>query len=147
MDGALARVRLSAAGFVMLLEIHREPPPTQEVLAARLSLGAGTVSEQLQRLAGSGLVRRNRARRGGAHAGLPPGGGAHAVPPAPVATLTARGVGVLSRAEEIAVRVERAWARRLAGREDPRSKGPIVGLRRWLTNSRAALAAQTAADG
>jgi len=122
MDRALAIVPLSAAGFVVLLAIERDAPPTQEALARRLSLGAGTVSEQLRRLERSGLVRRNPAR------------------------LTERGAIVLAEAEVIAVRVECAWARRLAAAHgDPHSRGPACGLRRWLSESLAAIGGDRAA--
>jgi hypothetical protein len=141
MDGALAIVRLTAAGFVVLLALDREAPPTQEALARALSLRAAAVSDQLRRLERASLVRRNPARRGGAHPGL--GAALPAVARAaacPTATLTERGATVLARAEVIAVRVERAWARRLAaGGPDPTSVGRTVGLRRWLTESRLAV--------
>jgi len=148
MDRALGFVPLSACGFVVLLAIATEVPPTQEALARRLSLGAGAMSEQLRRLERSGLLRRNPARWGahsgsgaGAHSGS--GAGVHSGSDAglPAATLTERGAAVLAKAEEIAVRVERSWARRLAaGGDDPRSVARALGLRRWLTESRAALA-------
>ncbi len=145
MDRALSVVPLSACGFVVLLTIEREAPLTQGTLARTLSVGAATLSEQLRRLERSGLLRRNPARRGGA-----PRGGAHSASGAdqPEATLTDRGAAVLSAAEEIAVRVERAWARRLAAAgNDPQSVGRAVGLRRWLTESRAALADGAGASG
>lgn len=139
MDKALAFTRLSAAGFVILLAIAREAPPTQETLARGLALGRGSVSEQLRRLERSGLVRRNPARRGGAHPG-------HA-PVLPVATLTDLGAAVLAEAEGIAARVEREWARRLAAAGDsPWPVARALGLRRWLTESRAALAKQVSGD-
>jgi DNA-binding MarR family transcriptional regulator len=133
MDRELAIVRLSAAGFVVLLAIDRDAPPTQEALARGLSLGDGTVSDQLRRLERNGLVLRNPARRGGSHSGR------GAAPP--VAALTDRGVKVLAEAEEIAANVEREWARRLAtAGDDPGSIGRALGLRRWLTESRMVLA-------
>ena len=141
MDRALAIVPLSAAGFVVLLAISREAPPTQEALARRLSLGAGTLSEQLRRLERSGLVRRNPARRGGSHPGGAHPDGAHPARGEPAAALTARGAIALAEAEDIAVRVERAWARRLSrAAGDPDSRGRACGLRRWLTEGRAAIA-------
>jgi len=148
MDQALAIVPLSAAGFVVLLAIDREAPPTQEALARRLSLGAGTLSEQLRRLERSGLVRRNPARRGGSHPGGAHPDGAHPARGEPAAALTARGAIALAEAEDIAVRVERAWARRLSrAAGDPDSRGRACGLRRWLTESRAAIAGGDRATG
>jgi len=139
MDQALAFAPLSAAGFVVLLAIAREAPPTQEALARGLALRAGSMSDQLRRLERGGLVRRNPARRGGAHPG--PAAGLAA------ATLTDRGVTVLAAAEAIAARVERDWARRLAAAGDsPWPVARALGLRRWLAESRAALAGQRHGD-
>jgi DNA-binding transcriptional ArsR family regulator len=136
MDQALAFTRLSAAGFVVLLAIARDAPPSQEALARGLALGPASVSEQLRRLEQSGLVRRNPARRGGAHPASVAGLRA--------ATLTDLGEAVLVEAEAIAARVERAWARRLAAAGDsPWPVARALGLRRWLTESRAAIAGQT----
>ena len=139
MDQALAFTRLSAASFVVLLNIARESPPSQEALARGLALTPGSLSDQLLRLERSGLVRRNPARRGGGH----PGSAARL----PTATLTDRGVAVLAEAEAIAARVERGWARRLADSADsPWPVARALGLRRWLTESRAALTKQTRRD-
>ena len=133
MDQALAFTRLSAAGFVILLAIARDAPPSQEALARGLALGPASVSEHLRRLERNGLVRRNPARRGGAHRRSAVGLRA--------ATLTDLGQSVLAEAEGIAARVERAWARRLAATGDsPWPVARALGLRRWLTESRAAIA-------
>ncbi|MFI5212936.1 MAG: MarR family transcriptional regulator [Gemmatimonadales bacterium] len=122
MDRALAIVPLSARGFAALYEIATEPEPesggtplTQRALAARLGLGASTVSELLARLRRRGLVRGT--------------------------TVTEAGRAALAHAERVATRLEDDWSRRLdaaAGSAVPGLRRQ--GLRRWLAESRAALA-------
>ena len=120
MDRTLAIVPLTARGFAALAEIAREPPRTQGILAARLGLEPSTTSELLARLERRGLLNRG---------------------PKPI-VLTDRGAAALAAAERIGTRVEDAWARRLA-----QAAGSLLGdarhqgLRRWLTESRAALLA------
>lgn len=132
MDQALAVVPLSARGLVTLLEVEKEPNPTQAHLSQRLALGPGTTSEMLRRLERRGLVRRNPARRGGRRPQTP--GTLQAV------TLTEAGRAALTEAVGIAANVEDDWARRLGGTGESTLPGlRAYGLRRWLALSLAAL--------
>jgi DNA-binding MarR family transcriptional regulator len=132
MDQALAVVPLSARGFVTLLEIEHRPIPTQAHLARRLGLGRGTTSDLLRRLERAGMVRRDPARRGGRRP-LPPGR-------QEAATLTETGRAALAEAVRIAGQIEDDWARRLGGSGESAMPGlRAYGLRRWLTESAAAL--------
>lgn len=132
MDHALAIVSLTARGFVALLLIAGDPVPTQADLAHRLALEPSTTSELLGRLARRKLVRRDPARRGGRR--CPP---RHT---GPAVVLTRTGEAVLAEAARIATTVEEDWARRLAiGAGSPFTGMRAYGLRRWLTESTAAL--------
>lgn len=132
MDRALAVVPLSARGFVTLLEVEKEPIPTQAHLARCLRLRPGTTSDLLRRLEQGGLVRRDPARRGGRRP-QPPG-------PREAVTLTEAGQAALAKAVGIAAKVEDEWARRLGRPGDRTIPGlRAYGLKRWLTESAAAL--------
>ena len=121
-DRALRVVGLSARGFLVLAEIHREPPRTQRVLARRLGLEPSTTNELLGRLARRRLVRRK-----------------------PRPALTDEGLAALERAAGAVEALERRWAQRLCDASGsprvPGWPGPVYGLRRWLRESRAALSA------
>ncbi len=120
MDRALAIVPLTGRGFAALAEIAREPPRTQGILAARLGLEPSTTSELLARLERRGLLSRR---------------------PKPI-VLTDAGAAALAAAERIATKVEDAWARRLAQAAGSQlGDARHQGLRRWLTESCAALLA------
>ena len=119
-DRALEVAGLSARGFLVLAEIHREAPRTQRALARRLGLQPSTTNELLGRLARRRLVRRR-----------------------PTPTLTGAGVSALAAGAAIVARLEDAWAARLraAGRGPaiPGWPGPVYGLRRRLRESHEAL--------
>jgi DNA-binding MarR family transcriptional regulator len=122
MDRALAIVPLSARGFAALYEIATGPEPksgdtalSQRALAARLGLRSSTVSELLGRLRRRGLVR-----------GM---------------AVSEAGLAVLAHAERVARRLEDDWSRRLdAAAATPVRGLRVQGLRRWLAESRVALA-------
>ena len=136
MDRALAVVPLSARGFVTLLEIAKEPIPTQAHLAGRLGLGPGTTSDLLRRLERGGLVRRDPARRGGRRP--------QAAGPRQAVALTEAGRAALGEAVSIAAKMEDDWTRRLnRGEQTPVPGMRAHGLRRWLLESLAALSGTT----
>jgi DNA-binding MarR family transcriptional regulator len=137
-DRALAIVPLTARGFAVLYEIHRETPASQGDLARRLGLEPSTTSELLKRPERGALVRRAISARG-------PGGrsGPGPMPPRPgdrrpnAVALTEPGRAALAQAERIVSGIEEAWARRLAaaaGTQMPRLR--LMALRRWLTENR-----------
>lgn len=119
-DRALQVVGLSARGFLVLAEIHRETPRTQRDLARRLGLEPSTTNELLGRLARRRLARRR-----------------------PHPALTDEGLTALERAARVVEALERTWAERFraarGGPTVPGWPGPVYGLRRWLREAHAAL--------
>ena len=140
MDRALRIVPLRAREFAVLLQVCESPLPgmvsvvarTQRELAARSGMAVGATNELITRLERRGLVQRTvirvpTARRRGR--------------PEVMVTLTGEGEAVLTSAAAVARRVEELWVGRLArdaagtDLRDARANG----LKRWLTESAAAL--------